>query len=173
MVDELPVTGRPHAALPADAPRPLPQHKTLALLVGRVTTIKLGYWAAVTASELALPVLVQRPFAERFGISVVVAVLLSALALIWARRQAQVIDRRAGGIDRSVATVATTFATASVVAAPAFIPLLLIERARSVEGCEAAIACHLEALWLWAALFCVGFVAIPAVFAASLRAARR
>ena len=181
MVDELPVTGgrqaplRPHGAAFAvseDAPLPRPRRKTLALLVGRVTTIKLGYWAAVTATELALPTVVDRPFAARFPISVALAVLLSALALAWARVQAQAIDRRAGGIDRSLATVATTFATASVVAGPAFIPLLLIERARSAEGCAAGAACHLEALWLWAALFFVGFVAIPAVFAASLRTAR-
>ena len=74
-----------------------------------------------------------------------------------------------GGIERGVATIATTFVAASVVASPGSLPLLLIERARSLEGCLGGITCHFEAIWLWVALFAVGFVLIPAVFAASLR----
>lgn len=156
----------------ASEPLPLPRHKTLALLVGRITTIKLGYWATVTLVELALPRVVDKSFTERFPFSVALAAIASVLALAWARWQARVVDRRAGGIERGIATVATTFAAASVVASPAMIPLLLIERERSLEGCPASIACHIEAIWLWVALFAVGIVFIPAVFAVSLRGAR-
>ena len=93
------------------------------------------------------------------------------LAIVWAAWQARVVDRRAGGIERGIATVATTFAAASVVASPASLPLLLVERARSLEGCAPGISCHLEALVWWVVLFAVGFVLIPAAFAASLRTA--
>ncbi|HEV8536591.1 MAG TPA: hypothetical protein VGR87_12885 [Candidatus Limnocylindria bacterium] len=151
---------------------PLPRQKTLALLVGRVTTIKLGYWASLTVIELALPRIVDRPFAERFPISIALAALATVLALAWARWQAGVIDRRAGGIERGIATIATTFAAASVVASPASLPLLLVERAHSLEGCAPGLSCHLEAIWLWVALFAIGFLLIPAVFAASLRSGR-
>lgn len=149
--------------------RPLPRQKTLALLVGRITTIKLGYWAALTLIEFALPRFVDRPFDERFPFSLALAAVTTALALAWARWQAGVIDRRAGGIERGFATIATTFAAASVVASPASLPLLLIERARSLEGCAQGVSCHLEAILLWVALFAVGFVLIPAVFAVSMR----
>ena len=149
--------------------RPLPRHKTLALLVGRITTIKLAYWAALTLIELALPRFVDRPFDERFPFSISLAAVTTVIALAWARWQARVIDRRAGGIERGFATIATTFAAASVVASPGSIPLLLVERARSLEGCAAGVSCHLEAILLWVALFAVGFVLIPAVFAFSLR----
>jgi hypothetical protein len=149
--------------------RPLPRQKTLALLVGRITTIKLGYWAALTLTELVLPRLVDRPFDERFPFSIALAAVITVLALVWAGWQARVIDRRAGGIERGFATIATTFAAASVVASPGSLPLLLIERARSLEGCAPGISCHLEAILLWVALFAVGFVLIPAVFALSLR----
>jgi hypothetical protein len=153
---------------------PLPRHKTLALLVGRVTTIKLGYWAALTIIELLLPQLLDRyTFTERFPFSIALAAVTTVLAVAWAIWQARVIDRRAGGIDRGFATIATTFAAASVVASPASLPLLLIERARSLEGCAPGISCHLEAIVFWVALFAVGFVLIPAVFAASLRGTRR
>jgi len=151
--------------------RPLPRQKTLALLVGRITTIKLAYWAALTLIELALPRLLDRPFEERFPVSLALAAVTTVLALAWARWQARVIDRRAGGIERGVATIATTFAAASVVASPGSLPLLLIERARSLDGCAPGISCHLEAILLWVALFAVGFVLIPAVFALSLRSA--
>ena len=159
MVDELSVGERP----------PLPRQKTLALLVGRITTIKLAYWAALTLIELALPRVLDQGFTERFPLSITLAAVISVLALAWARGQARVIDRRAGGIERGFATVATTFVAASVVASPASLPLLLIERARSLEGCAPGISCHLEALLLWVSLFAVGFVLIPAVFAISLR----
>ena len=149
--------------------RPLPRQKTLALLVGRITTIKLGYWAALTLIELALPRVLDRGFTERFPLSVALAAVITVLALAWARWQARVIDRRAGGIERGFATIATTFAAASVVASPGSLPLLLVERARSLEGCAPGISCHLEAILLWVALFAVGFVLIPAVFAFSLR----
>ena len=151
---------------------PLPRQKTLALLVGRITTIKLGYWAAVTVFEIALPRVVDRPFPERFPVSLALAIATTLLALLWARWQARAIDRRAGGIERGIPTIATTFAAASVVASPAMIPLLLVERERSLEGCPQSIACHIEAIWLWVALFAIGIVLIPAVFAASLRGSR-
>jgi hypothetical protein len=151
--------------------RPLPRQKTLALLVGRITTIKLAYWAALTLIELALPRFVDQPFMVRFPFSIALAAVTTVLALAWARWQARVIDRRAGGIERGFATIATTFAAASVVASPGSLPLLLIERARSLEGCAPGVSCHLEAILLWVALFAVGFVLIPAVFALSLRRA--
>ena len=164
MVDELSLSE-------GEQRRPLPRQKTLALLVGRVTTIKLGYWAALTLIELALPRLLDRGFTERFPLSVALASVTTAVALGWARWQARVIDRRAGGIERGFATIATTFAAASVVASPASLPLLLIERARSLEGCAPGVSCHLEAILLWVGLFAVGFVLISAVFALSLRGA--
>ena len=165
MVDELSLSEGEQRRLQ----RPLPRQKTLALLVGRITTIKLGYWAALTIIELALPRFVDRPFDERFPFSITLAAVTTALALAWAAWQARVIDRRAGGIDRGIATIATTFAAASVVASPASLPLLLIERVRSLEGCAQGVSCHLEAILLWVGLFAVGFVLIPAVFAVSLR----
>src|SRR2546425_567524 len=73
------------------------------------------------------------------------------------------------GTPRSVATIATTFAAASVVASPASIPLLLVELRASTDGCPGATTCHLEPFFLWVALFAVGFLVIPAAFAASLR----
>ena len=153
----------------AERRRPLPRQKTLALLVGRITTIKLAYWAALTAIELVLPRFLDQPFTERFPVSIALAAVTTVLALVWARWQARVIDRRAGGIERGFATIATSFAAASVVASPGSLPLLLIERARSLEGCAPGVSCHLEAILLWVALFAVGFVLIPAVFAFSLR----
>jgi len=45
--------------------RPRPHRNTLTLLVGRVTTIKLAYWSAVTAVELALPVVLAGPLTSR------------------------------------------------------------------------------------------------------------
>ncbi|MHB8632179.1 MAG: hypothetical protein ACYC9W_09655, partial [Candidatus Limnocylindria bacterium] len=80
---------------------------------------------------------------------------------------------RAGAIARSIPTVATAFVTASVVAAPASLPLLLLERQRSIEGClPAGTTCDAPALLLWVAVFAVGFIVIPAVFALALRRAR-
>ena len=160
MVDHLPVG--------TDAQRPLPRHATLVLLVGRVTTIKLAYWTALTAFELAVP-LDPAPPAERFGVSVVFAGVATLAALLWARRSARAIDPRAGALSRSIPTIATTFAAATVVASPASLPLLLVERQRSIEGCLGLVTCRPEALWLWVATLIIGFVLIPAVFAASLR----
>ncbi|HUQ17707.1 MAG TPA: hypothetical protein VM070_07960 [Candidatus Saccharimonadales bacterium] len=124
-----------------------------------MTTIKLTYWAALTAWELAAP----------RGLGIAFAVIASAAALVWSARSARSIDSRSGGIARGIATVSTTFATASVVAAPASLPLLLIERVRSAEGCAAQITCHGEAIWFWVATFLVGFLVIPAAFALALR----
>ena len=163
MVDHLPVG--------TDAQRPLPRQATLALLVGRVTTIKLAYWTVLTAFELALS-LDPASRAERFGWSVAFAGFATLAALLWARRSSRAIDPRAGALSRSIPTIATTFAAATVVASPASLPLLLVERQRSIEGCAGSITCHPEALWLWVATLAIGFLVIPAVFAASLRSSR-
>jgi hypothetical protein len=88
----------------------------------------------------------------------------------WAAWSARRIDARAGSIARSIPTVATAFVTASVVAAPASLPLLLVERQRSIEGCvPAGTTCNGQALLLWVAVFAIGFLVIPAVFALALR----
>lgn len=163
MVDHLPVG--------TEAQRPAPRLATLVLLVGRVTTIKLAYWAALTAFEIVLP-LDPAPRDERFGQSVAFAALATFVALLWATRSARAIDPRAGALSRSIPTIATTFAAATVVASPASLPLLLVERHRSIEGCVGSVTCHPEALWLWVATLAIGFVVIPAVFAASLRSSR-
>jgi hypothetical protein len=147
--------------LPLDAAeRPRPHLRTLNLLVGRITTIKLAYWAALTAWELWGP----------RGWSIHVAAATSVIAMGWAGWSARRIDARAGSIARSFPTVATAFVTASVVAAPASLPLLLIERQRSFEGCvPAQTTCNPTALFLWVAVFAIGFVVIPAAFALALR----
>jgi hypothetical protein len=157
-----------HLPIGTEAQRPLPRHATLALLVGRITTIKLAYWTALTVFELALP-LDPAPRDQRFGQSVAFAVLATFVALLWARRSARAIDPRAGALRRSIPTIAPTFAAATVVASPASLPLLLVERQRSIEGCLGLVTCHPETLWLWVATFAIGFAVIPAVFAASLR----
>jgi hypothetical protein len=159
-VDHLPLAPAPEA--------PLPRRATLTLLVGRVTTIKLAYWAALTVVEIALPFVFDRPFVERFSASVAIAVGLSLGACFYARRAARAPDRRVGVLSRSVPTVATTFAATTVVASPASIPLLIVERERSLEACGIG-TCHSEALVLWVAVLVVGTLVIPAVFAASLR----
>lgn len=161
MVDHVPLVppDLPDPAHRGDPRSPRPHLRTLTLLVGRMTTIKLAYWAALTVWELAAP----------RGWAVAFAALATLVAVGWAIRAARAIDRRSGGIARSTATVATAFATASVVAAPASLPLLLIERVRSVEGCAAQLSCHGEAIWLWIATFLVGFIVIPAAFALALR----
>lgn len=124
-----------------------------------MTTIKLAYWAALTAWEFWAP----------RGWSIAFAALASALAMIWAAWSARRIDARLGAIARSIPTVATTFVTASVVAAPGSLPLLLIERQRSIEGCPGQLTCNPTALFLWVAAFAIGFLLIPAVFALALR----
>ncbi len=151
MVDQLPLD---------DPARPRPHLRTLNLLVGRMTTIKLAYWAALTAWELGGPRGWSIPFASA----------ASALAMAWAAWSARRTDAQAGSIARSFPTVATAFVTASVVAAPASLPLLLIERQRSIEGCvPAQTTCNPTALLLWVAVFAIGFVLIPAAFALALR----
>jgi hypothetical protein len=153
--------------LPLDPAATLPTRATLTLLVGRVTTIKLAYWFALTFVEAALPLVDQRPFAERFPISIAAAAVTSCVALVWARTAARARDRRAGLLPRSIPTVATTFAATTLVASPASLPLLILERERSLEQCAIG-TCHGEALILWIAILIVGTLAIPAVFAASL-----
>jgi len=124
-----------------------------------MTTIKLSYWAALTVWELWGP----------RGWSIPFATIASVGAMAWAAWSARRVDRRAGAIARSIPTVATAFVTASVVAAPASLPLLLIERQRSIEGCASQLTCNPTALYLWVAVFAIGFLVIPAVFALALR----
>jgi hypothetical protein len=125
-----------------------------------MTTIKLAYWAALTLWEVWGP----------RGWSIPFAAVASGVAMGWAAWSARRIDARAGSIARSIPTVATAFVTASVVAAPASLPLLLVERQRSIEGCvPAGTTCNGQALLLWVAVFAIGFLVIPAVFALALR----
>jgi hypothetical protein len=159
-VDHLPVADRPEP--------PLPRRATLTLLVGRVTTIKLGYWAALTAIEILLPIIDTRAFAERFPLSVAIAAIATALTLAWTRAAARAPDTLVGVLTRSIPTVATTFAATTVVASPASLPLLILERERSLESCGTG-TCHGEALLLWVAILVIGTLVIPAVFAISLR----
>lgn len=160
MVDQLPLAPAPEA--------PLPRRATLTLLVGRVTTIKLAYWAALTIVEILLPVILDRPFVERFPASVGVAAVVSIAACVFARRAARTPDRRVGVLSRSIPAIATTFAATTAVASPASLPLLIVERQRSLEACGFG-TCHSEALLLWVAVLIVGTLFIPAVFAMSLR----
>lgn len=153
--------------VPLDPPPTLPTRATLTLLVGRVTTIKLAYWTGLTFVEAALPFVDARPFDERFPVSITAAALATMLALVWARSAARAPDRRVGTLPRSIPTVATTFAATTVVASPASLPLLILERARSLEQCGSG-TCHEAALLLWIAVLLVGTIAIPAVFATSL-----
>ncbi|HAL26689.1 MAG TPA: hypothetical protein DCP25_08115 [Chloroflexi bacterium] len=124
-----------------------------------MTTIKLAYWAALTVWEVWGP----------RGWSIQFAAAASATSMAWAAWSARRIDPRAGGIPRSIPTVATAFVTASAVAAPASLPLLLIERQRSIEGCAQQLTCNPTALFLWIAVFAIGFLVIPAVFGLALR----
>lgn len=150
---------------------PRPRLPALTLLVGRITTIKLAYWSALTAWEIALG-LVAWPFDERFRASVVVSVILTLVACAWAAHAARAVDPRAGGLERSLPAVATTFIAASVVASPASLPLLIVERQRSFEGCYPAV-CHWEAIWYWVAAVAIGTVLIPLVFALRMRRSER
>jgi hypothetical protein len=160
VVDHLPLGERPEA--------PLPTRATLTLLVGRVTTIKLAYWASLTAVEILLPIALSRQFADRFPLSIAIAVALSIATIAWAFRAARAPDARLGTLHRSIPTVATTFAATTVVASPASLPLLIVERERSLEACGFG-TCHVEALWLWVAILVVGTVLIPAAFALALK----
>ena len=160
MVDHLPLRPAPEA--------PLPRRATLTLLVGRVTTIKLAYWAALTIVEILLPVVYGRPFLERLPISLGIVVFASFGAMVWARHAARAPDRRVGILPRSLPAIATTFAATTVVASPACLPLLIVERERSLEACGFG-TCHPEALLLWVGVLVIGTLLIPAVFAGSLR----
>ena len=118
--------------------------------------------------EAAIPFIYGRSFAERFPISITIAAVVTALTLAWTRVAARSPDRVAGVLTRSIPAVATTFAATTVVASPASLPLLILERERSLEECGFG-TCHGEAILLWVAVLAIGTIAIPAVFAASLR----
>jgi len=151
----------------ASAPElPRPRLPTLALLVGRITTIKLVYWSLVTAVEIALGARIAG-FDERFPLAVAVTAVATVAACAWAAVSARATDRRLGDLERSVPAVATTFIAASVVATPASLPLLFIEIRRASEGC--AGICHWQAIWLWVAAIVVGTLVIPLVFAVRMR----
>ncbi len=155
--------------------RPVPEHPqprlpALALLVGRITTIKLAYWAGLTASEIVLG-LAGAPYADRFALALLVGGALTALACIWAALAARVVDRRVGALERSIPTIATSFIAASVVATPASLPLLFVEVRHLGEGCVGTL-CHWEAIWYWVAAFVIGTVLIPLVFALRMRGTR-
>ncbi len=137
--------------------RPRPRLATLTLLVGRVTTIKLGYWAALTAAEVALG-LVGLPDADRARASLAVAALATLAACAWAAWSARATDPRAGALERSLPTVATVFIAASVVATPASLPLLFVEVKR-------------QAIWYWVGAVALGTLLIPLVFALRMRVA--
>ena len=141
--------------------------------MGRITTIKLAYWAVVTAVELALPRIVDAPPAVRLPFSIALSALLLLGAALWATWSARAIDPRLGGLYRSVPTVATAFIAASVVASPASIPLLLLERQRSLEGCAPGITCSFAPILLWVAVLAAGTVLVPAAFAFSMRGPAR
>ena len=154
-----------HVPLEPDLPRPrLP---ALTLLVGRITTIKLVYWAGLTGWEIALG-LSGWGYADRFRLALVIGAASSVLACLWASYSARVIDRRAGALERSVPAIATTFIAATAVASPASLPLLIVERQHSFEGCYPAV-CHWEAIWYWVVAVVIGTVVIPLVFALRLR----
>jgi class 3 adenylate cyclase len=149
--------------------RPRPQLRTLTLLVGRITTIKLAYWSALTVAEIALATRVLA-VGDPFAASVAFAVLTTLAACAWAAWSARASDQRLGGLERSIPTVATTFLAASVVATPASLPLLFVEIQRAGDGCVSGI-CHWQAVWYWVAAMAVGTVLIPAVFALRMRRA--
>jgi hypothetical protein len=106
-------------------------------------------------------------FEDRFTFSVAAVAVASIVACLWARAAARGPDRRAGLLSRSIPAIATTFAATTVVASPASLPLLILERERSLEGCGFG-TCHGEALLLWILVLAVGTIAIPAAFASSL-----
>jgi hypothetical protein len=150
--------------------RPRPHLGTLSLLVGRITTIKLAYWSALTVVEIALGARIAT-FGERFPLSVAVAAVATVLACAWAAWSARAVDVRLGALERSIPTIATTFIAASVVATPASLPLLFVEVQRAGESCPRGI-CHWEAVWYWVAAMAIGTVLIPLVFALRMRGAR-
>lgn len=158
MVDHVPLDRPPY---------PKPRVHTLTLLVGRITTIKLVYWAALTVVELSLGTR-YLVFEDRFPVWLAAIVALTVLACAWAAWSARATDKRLGALERSLPAVATTFIAASVVATPASLPLLFIEIQRASEGCARGI-CHWEAVWSWVATILVGTFVIPLVFALRMR----
>jgi hypothetical protein len=156
--------------VPLDEPeRPRPRLQTLTLLVGRITTIKLAYWTALTMAEIALGGAVAS-FGERLPVSVVVMAIATGIVVGWASVSARAADAQLGALERSIPTIATTFMAASVVATPASLPLLFVEIQRAGEGCRGI--CHWEAIWYWVAAMAIGTVVIPLVFALRMRAVR-
>jgi hypothetical protein len=148
-------------------PYPKPRVHTLTLLVGRITTIKLAYWAVLAVAEIWLGTRYLL-FEDRFPVWLGTIAVASALACAWAAWSARATDRRLGGLERSLPAVATTFIAASVVATPASLPLLFIEIQRASEGCARGI-CHWEAVWSWVATIFIGTFVIPLVFALRMR----
>lgn len=106
----------------------------------------------------------DRPVQDRLPLSYAAGGAIALLAVAWAVVSARAIDRRAGGLYRSVPTIATAFVAASVVATPASLPLLLIARQRSLEGCPVG-TCHFEPILLWVASVAIGTFVIPIAFA--------
>lgn len=151
----------------AAPPLPKPRLHTLTLLVGRITTIKLAYWALLAVAEIWLGTRIAI-FEERFQISLAVIAVATLVACAWAAWSARRADRRLGILERSLPTVATTFIAASVVATPASLPLLFIQVQRAGEQCPRGI-CHWEAVWSWVATVIVGTFVIPLVFALRMR----
>ena len=152
---------------------PRPRLPALALLVGRITTIKLAYWTALTALEIALGAS-DLSYGDRFRASLAVAFAFTLAACAWAAWSARDVDPRVGALERALPTVATAFMAASVVATPASLPLLFIEIRRLGEGCVARneLLCHWEAIWYWVAAVAIGTIVIPLVFALRMRGRR-
>lgn len=146
MVDHVPLEG------------PRPRLATLTLLVGRITTIKLAYWTALSLAEIAIGQWAG-PLEERSRLSAGAALFFTVAACSWAWEAARAVDPRAGALERSIPTVATTFIAASVVATPASLPLLFVELTRGT-------------VWYWVASVAVGTLVIPLVFAVRMRGAR-
>lgn len=150
--------------------RPRPRLPTLILLVGRITTIKLAYWTALTVGEVVLGLRIAI-FDERWPVSLAVGAVATGVALGWAAVSARATDRRLGALERSIPTVATTFIAASAVATPASLPLLFVEIQRASEQCPIGI-CHWETVWYWVAAMAIGTFVIPLTFALRLPRAR-
>jgi hypothetical protein len=144
-----------HVPLEPELPRPrLP---ALALLVGRITTIKLAYWTALTAAEIVVGA-AGFDGDDRTRLSLLAGLFFTVVACTWAAVVASAVDPRAGALERSIPTVATAFVAASVVATPASLPLLFVEVSR-------------RAIWYWVAAVAIGTVVIPLVFALRMRPA--
>ena len=141
--------------VPLGPERPRPHLQALTLLVGRITTIKLAYWTALTATEIALGG-AGLDGGDRDRASLLAGLFFTVAACSWAWVVARAADPRAGALERSIPTVATVFIAASVVATPASLPLLFVELQR-------------HAILYWVAAIAIGTIAIPAVFALRMR----